>query len=254
MNCEMLSFSQKLCEQRIAKAESLFGVKVVRKLLGYVLYLLGAKRNLICSFLDMAPGSIRTLVRSLHTKGLSSLEDQRAKYSSFKPASPPEVTLSIKEEAEYLKIDFGINDTVLAIPSRNPIQKKVVLLTLLNNGYLSCDKVASALNRSADRTFKIGRKLHQEDVIGILDRRRGHQQDYRFSPEVKAEVIQQFVIDLASQGHTSGEQISRNLHARCNLSLSPRSILNHLSNLGLSQIKKSLPAYLAKLKKTSVES
>ncbi len=254
MDCENLSFLQNLCQQRITKAEGLLGPKVVRKILGYALFLLGAKRSVISSILGMAPGSLRSLILAMNRRGLSAFEDQRRRTSCFKQPAIIEASPSIEEEGAFLKVNFGVNDLTLNVPAANFIQKRVVLLTLLNDGYLTRLQVADALNLSADRVGKLARALQQQDVMGILDQRLGQQQDYRFSPEVKAELIQQFVIDIVDQGHTSGEQLARNLHERCDLELSPRSILNHLSRMGLSKIKSSLPAHLAALKKTSFDS
>jgi hypothetical protein len=254
MDCENLSFSRSLHQQRIARAESLFGPKVVRKILGYALFLLGAKRSVISATLGMAAGSLRSLILAMNNRGLSGFEDQRCRTSSFKPPAIIQAIPSIEEEGALLKVNFGVNDFALNVPAGNTIQKRVVLLTLLNDGNLTRLQVADALNLSADRVGKLAAALQQQDVTGILDQRQGQQQDYRFSPEVKAELIQQFVIDIVGQGHTSGEQLARNLNERCDLELSPRSILHHLSKMGLSKIKSSLPDYLATLKKTSPDS
>jgi len=96
--------------------------------------------------------------------------------------------------------------------------------------------------------------LEQEDVKGILDQRQGQRKDYRFTPQIKAELIQQFVIETVAQHPTGGEQLAKKLEERCKLNLSPRSILSHLSRLGLSNIKNSLPKYLAEVKKNSSNS
>ena len=85
MNCEILSFSQKLSEQRISQAEALLGRKIVKKILAYALFLLGVSRNTISSFLNMPQGSIRSLVLAINSRGLAGFEEQRIKASSFNP-------------------------------------------------------------------------------------------------------------------------------------------------------------------------
>jgi transposase len=249
MNCENLNFFQRLHDQRIAQAESLLGTNVVHKLLGYALFLLGAPRSTISSTLDMPEGTVRSLVLAINRRGLSAFEDQRSKTSSFK--TPPSCVSmpTLEEQDSNLRVNFGMGDLVLDIPHSNMLQKRVLLLTFLNNGLLKRSEVAPALGLSLDRTGKLARKLRQQDVDAISDQRRGQQQDYRFSPEVKAELIQQFVIDIVAHGKTSGEQLSSHLDERCQLTLSPRSVLHHVSALGLSYIKKSLPDYLSELKK-----
>lgn len=250
MNSENLTFSQARSDKRIAQAQNLLGVKVIRKLIGYALFLMGATRSSISSYLNMAPGSVRSLILSVNRKGLPALEDQRSKTSSFRPPSPPlQVTLGIESREGYLCVKSKTGDLQIDIPKSNIIQKKVLLLTLLNNGLLKPSEVADAIGLSQDRTKKIAGALQCKDVTGILDQRQGQKKDYRFTPDIKAEIIQQFVIDVVTQGKTSGEQLARHLNQRCELVLSPRSILHHLSALGLSQIKTSLPANLAEFKK-----
>jgi len=249
MNCDILSFSEKLSHQRIVKAEALLGRNVVQKILVYALFLLGVNRTTISSFLDMPQGSIRSLVLAMNNRGLAGFEDQRAKASSFKAPLAKQITPALQAENSWLKVDFGFGNLVLRIPESNPIQKKVVLLSLLSSGLLTHTEVADALHLSVDRTGKLARKLQQEDVEGILDQRKGHRGEYRFPPQIKAELIQQFVIEAVGQRSTSGEQLAKKLQERCQTTLSPRSILSHLSKLGLSSIRDSLPGHLAELKK-----
>jgi len=250
MNCENLYFSQKLSEQRIAQANAILGTNTVRKILGYALFLLGVDRSAISSLLNMPVGTIRSLVRVMSQRGLSAFEDQRAKTSSFKPPAPAHSTpASLLTEAGSLKVDFGSGDHLLEISNSNPEQKRVVLLSLLNSDILSRSQVANAIGLSLDRVGKVAAKLRLKDAGALFDQRHGQRQEYRFTPEVKSELIQQFVIDIVDKGHTSGEQLAENLRKRCSLELSPRTILHHFSGLGLSLIKKSLPENLAELKK-----
>jgi hypothetical protein len=251
MNCEILSFSKKLSQQRIAQAEAILGRKIVQKILAYALFLLGVDRNTISSFLNMPAGSIRSLILAMNNRGLAGFEDQRAKASSFKAPIPKQIRPILQAEDIWLKVDFGLDDLAVRIPESNLVQKKVVLLSLLNSGLLARREVADALHLSSDRTGRLARKLQQEGVKGILDQRQGQKQDYFFIPQIKAELIQQFVIEVVGHRSTSGEQLAKKLQERCQLNLSPRSILFHLSKLGLSAIKTSLPEHLAELKKNS---
>ncbi len=249
MNCENLTFSQHLSEKRITQARNLLGVKVIQKLIGYALFLLGATRNSISSSINMAPGSVRSLILSVNRKGLPALEDQRSKTSSFRSPPPSSISLSLQLHEDCLRVKSGSGNLQIDIPESNNVQKKVFLLTLLQNDLLELSEVAEALNLSRNRTLKLADILLCKDFEGILDRRQGQKKDYRFTPEVKAELIQQFVIDILTQGKTSGEQLALHLNQRCELVLSPRSILHHLSALGLTRIKTSLLANLTELKK-----
>jgi len=92
--------------------------------------------------------------------------------------------------------------------------------------------------------------MHDEDVYSIIDNRRGQSQDYRFTPEVKAELIQQIAANAICKKPTSSSVISEHLKQRCNLDLPDRSIRLHVKRMGLSEIVKSLPALVETLKKT----
>jgi len=252
MNCADLSFSQRLCDDRIEKAKKTLGARVVDKILAYALFLLGAHRSSISSHLNMPPGTVRSLVRSINNRGLVALEDQRCLVSSFNPPPQPHLLTATTEiDDSELTIDFGTNNLVLRMPSSNVVQGRVVLLTLLNAGLVERSQVADVLRLSTDRVGRLAGRLLQEDVKGLLDKRRGHQHDYLFTPEVKAELIQQFVLDVVSQGHTSGEQLAQKMEERLQRPFSARSVLYHLANLGLSSIKKTLPELLADAKKNS---
>jgi hypothetical protein len=250
MNYDMPAFSSKLSVQRLSQAKSLLGEKITKKILAYALFLLGASRSAIASYLCMPPGSVRSVVLSINNRGLMGLEDQRTKKSSFKPIRT-DVALSpiLKVEDTFVKVFFRTSNQVLQIPDSNQIQKRVILLSLLSSGILKRSEVAAILDLSADRTGKLARKLDQEDVKSILDQRQGHKHDYRFTPEIKAELIQQFVLELVANRPTGGEQLARKLQDRCQLTLSARSILNHVSKLGLPNIKCSLVENLTALKK-----
>lgn len=155
MNCETLSFSQKLSDQRINRAEALLGRKVVQKILAYALFLLGVSRSAIASFLNIPPGSVRSLILATNNRGLSGFEDQRIKTSYFKPPLPEKITLALEVEESFLRVNFNIGDLLLRIPNSNPIQKRVVLLSMANSGLLERNEVANALGLSADRTGKL---------------------------------------------------------------------------------------------------
>lgn len=254
MNCEILTFSDKLSQERIARIEALLGKKAVVKILAFALFLLGVDRALISSFLNMPPGSLRSLILAINKRGLAAFEDQRIKSSSFKKPLPHHITPTLHTDNLLLTIDFRPCNLIIRIPNSNPVQKKVILLSLLNSNILTTSEVATALHLSPDRIGKLSRKLHKGDVESILDKRRGQRQDYRFTPEIKAELIQQFVIEAVNHRPTSGEQLAKKLMERCQLTVSPRSILNHIAGLGLTTIRDSISEYLSEVKKKPSDS
>ena len=138
----------------------------------------------------------------------------------------------------------------IQIPQENDLQARVVLLTLLGSGLVGTREVSEVLGLSTVQTLNLARALEREDIRGLIDKREGQKQEYRFTAEVKAELIQQFVLDIVAEGRASGRSLSEHLLDRCELRLSERSIRDQLGKLGLSKIKESLPNLLSALKKT----
>jgi len=248
INCHTIPFSKELQQQRMTQAQSILGNRVIKHIICFVLYLFGVDRKSISDLLTTPPGTIRSIIRTILHDGLPALEDRRKSSSTF--LSPPEKSykVNIRTEEQSVIIDFAIAGE-LVIPHQNTLQIKVVLLTLLDNNLITTREVADVLGFSTVHTLNLAQKLHTDDVIALIDKRQGQQQEYRFTPGVKAELIQQFVLDIVSSGKSSGKLLANHLQERCELILSERSIRDHINKLGLSGIKKSLPHLLSALKK-----
>ena len=63
--------------------------------------------------------------------------------------------------------------------------------------------------------------------------------------------MQQFAVDVITSGQTSGSKISTELKERCNISIPARTVRHHLAQMGLREIKQTLPQLLAGVKKIS---
>ena len=122
---------------------------------------------------------------------------------------------------------------------------------MFNNGLLSNQEVAEALKLTSSHTATLARRLREKGARSLVDRRQGQKQEYRVPAPVKAELVQQFAVDIITSGKTSGSKISTELKERCNISVPARTVRHHLAQMGLRQIKHSLPQLLAAVKKTS---
>lgn len=251
MDCQDLKFSPNLSEERIERAEQVLGKKTLRKLICFVLYLLGVDRASLSSFIKMPAGTIRSLIRSINNQGLNAFEDKRKKISMFKPIEAPTITPEFTVDDSTIYVLCGESRTAIHVPTENKIQRRVFLLTLLNQGLIKKSTVAQSLKLSEDRIGKLARLLNKEDTDCLIDKRQGQLQEYCYTPQIKAQLIEQFVIDIISEGKTSGRQLSENIKVRCQLNLSPRSISYHFQKLGLNSIKSTLPSCLAEFKKNS---
>ncbi len=252
INCQSLQFNPELQQERLNRIIPILGEAVIRRLICFALYLLGVKRHMISDVMSVSPGSLRTFIRSIQKRGLPGLEDRRHRSSSFLPVkvqSSPSPAFEINQNNQSVVItDRHIE---IKISQGNPLQARTVLLTLLNNRLVANRDVAAALNLSPQHLSNLSRSLQTHDIVALIDKRQGQKHDYRVTPEIKSELIQQFTADVITRGQTSGKAISKELKERCNLSIPERTIRHHVTNMGLSGIKESLPKLVASIKKTS---
>lgn len=248
-NIQNILFSESLSQQRMTRARKILGAKVVNRIICFALYLLGVDRETIARFRKTPAGTVKSIIRAVFHGGLPAFEDRRKGRSGFFPLQKPKVpkvTVSVQEDS--IIVDLG-NSRQIRIPRKNPQQAKAILLTMFNSGLLKSREVAETLGITTAHVLNLARGLNTDGISALIDKRQGQQQEYRFPPEVKSEVIQQFVLDVVIEGRTSGRLLSERLEARCNLSLPERTIRHHVKELGLARIKRTLPPLLETVKK-----
>ena len=251
LDCRKLDFSPKLAAARCEAAEVVFGEPALRRIVAFTLFILGVKRACIAEVLGMPPGTVRSLIRRLLGAGVEGFVDHRRKAApaaAVRQAEPlPALTLHVPPDPGALVVSGG----QLELQADNPIQRKVVLLSLIGKGMLSAEDVAPALGLSASHVRRLHRDLMASDVEALLDKRRGQLQDYRVGPELKGQMIVQFVLELAESGRASSAAVARRLGPHCDEDVSERTVRHHLSRMGLTRVKESLTAGLWDLKRGS---
>ena len=246
-----LSFSETHANKRVEAASKTLGEGVVKRVLAFALFLMGARREDIARHLSIPLGTFLSLLTRIARHGLPAVEDRRHRHSDFLPLPErPRPALKVTSKKSEIVLDFGVEGRV-SIPASNVLQTKVFLLTLLENGLLGCSQVAGLLGYSATHTARVARQLVQGDVPALLDKRQGQKEDYRVTAQVKAELVQQFAVDVIARGKTSGEAIAVELQDRCGIALPARTVRYHLARMGLPAIRHSLPQLLEAVKKTS---
>lgn len=251
IDCQNLVFSPRLAENRVAQALKLFGSGILQRILCYSLYLLGVNRKSIGEALGIPPETAKSIIKTINRDGLAAFEDRRRRFSAFLPQTslqPHPITL--REEEGQLLVDFGMSGRVLRLNREDPLQMKTILLTMVNSGLLKKRQVAEALKLTPSHTATLARQLHEQGALCLVDQRQGQKQDYRVPREVKAELVQQFAVDVIASGRTSGSAISAELKERCNITIPSRTVRHHLARMGLRKIKGSLPQLVSAVKKT----
>lgn len=251
-----LACSEVRSANRIQAASATLGDAVVQRLLAFALFLMGAKREDVARHLSMPVGTLFSLLTRISRHGLPALEDRRRAHSEFLPDAPGREApaLAVTATGSEIVVNFGVEDRVVSIPAVNVVQTKTFLLTLMTNGLLERSQVAELLGYSSVHTARLARQLAEGDVAALWDRREGHKEDYRVTADVKAELVQQFVVDVIARGKTSGQAISTELRERCDIVVPPRTVRHHLAKMGLPRIRHSLPELVEAVKKTSTVS
>lgn len=252
LNCQSLSFDTKLSVRRLKKAQSIFPIKILLNIICLSLYLLGMKRSNIASIFGLPPNTVRTKIRLFFRDGASAIFDRRKKilvpHLKSEPETSPKTETVIEQTTEEIILRVG--DICIAIPKRNYLQARTVVLTFVQNKIITKAEAAENLNLSKVHIGYLCNELKDKDIHSLLDQRKGQKQDYKFTPEVKAQLIQIFTINSLTGNSTSGKAIGEELDALFETSFPERSVRDHMKKLGLSQIKNTLPARYELEKKT----
>lgn len=252
INCQNPNFSPRLSKNRTDQAQQTLGSVAVQRILCFALYLLGLNRKAIGQSLGIPAETAKSIIKAVNRDGLAALEDRRRRFSTFLPKVQPEPPpITLREKEDHIVVDLGVSGRYLKLSRQDPLQLKTVLLSMFNNDLLSKREVAEAIKLTPSHTATLARRLNEEGARSLVDRRQGQKQEYRVTAPVKAELVQQFAVDIITSGQTSGSKISTELKERCNISVPARTVRHHLAQMGLREIKQSLPQLLAVVKKTS---
>lgn len=250
LNCpSTLAFSATYSAKRLKKAYNLFGVSAVKRIIGFALFLLGANREDIARYLEVPFGTFLSFLTRIEKYGLLAFEDRRRTPVIQHPKTEMPVSMSLSVRDKSVSINLASGHHSMNVSPDNSLQAKVVLLTFLNSGLVSTKEISRALGISERHTRELNCRLRDEDAYALIDKRKGQLKDYRFTPEIKAELVQQFAVNAISGHKSSSRIIAEQIEKRCNLHLSDRSIRFHMQKLGLYRIVKSLPQLLSTLKK-----
>ncbi len=245
-DCQKLpKLSARHSHVRMEKARRLLGAHVVARILLFALYLLGASRKALAEFTRMPPDTVKSLIRRVLDEGLPAFEDRRHRSSSFLAhAAPTAWRPSVEVAGQTLVVELGEQISISA-PRRNTVQCRTILLTLLEGGLLKSRDVAKGLGLSQDRVRVLAARLKEHDATVLIDQRKGAPRDTRVTPEVRAELIQQFVLNLVTNMGTSSRQLRTDLEQRSGINLPGRTIRHHVAKLGLRSIGRTLRRLLS---------
>lgn len=251
MDCQKIEFSAEKSAERMERAARVFPPGLLKRIIAFVLYLLGAKRGSVAAAVGMPQESVKTAMRVILLDGFVAFRDRRRSDTpGVGETVGVSVQISARREDEWCVVAFGGNAKEVRVPATHKIQVRTILLSLLNSGLLSMQETASVLGVCPAHCRELAANLMRGDVPdALIDKRRGQAHDYRVGPEEKAEIIQQFVARAVTGHSTTSEVLAKLVNERTDVGVSPRTVRWHLNKLGLTGIKKTLPELVATLKK-----
>ncbi len=244
-----ISFSKNISNKRIQSAYRLFGTKTVNRIIGIALFLLGGNREKISDFLNIPKGTFLSFLNRFQREGIKALGDQREKPVKPKVFQSIPKNLELVYGERKIVVQVSPHKNRLEIEPSNDLQFKTLMLSFMSSGFLSAKEVSEQLGISERHVRDLNKNLNAYDIEALLDKRRGQQKEYAFTEDIKAEIIQQFVVNLVNKRLTVSKQITKQVNEVSYTSLSDRAMRQHLFKLGLPRIKESLPKLLEEVKK-----
>ena len=235
--CETINFSQVKSEKRINKATELLGAKVTARIIGFVLFLLGAAHKDINRLFNTPNETFNSFTKRVWKDGIVALEDRRFSYEPEPMIAEPMVkipTATIQGDEVIIHLPSERSEGI-RIPTENKLMVKAVLLALLQNQMLNSQTVADILGYTQSHTLYLNRQIFSGSTEALLDGRQGQKQCYVFKPEVKAELIQQYIVNAIVGKSTACASLASGLKERCGLDLPARTISHYVKKLGLKR-------------------
>jgi hypothetical protein len=253
MDCQNLVFSRKQSQKRIEKALRVIPTHVLKKVLFFALYLLGARLNAIASLVEMPEESGKTIISRVMKDGMPAFQDRRqhANTNEIQLPPPQKHPAFVSIEEDFCTITFGNTGHQLKIPQSHRLHIRSVLLSLLQADMLSVRTVSSVLGITAAHCRELSARLANDGVAKVLiDKRKGQKQDFLVDQSVKAELILHFAARTVTGNTTSSQALTALINESQKKTISSRAIRWHMNKMGLSKIKKTLPKLVETLKKT----
>ena len=248
IDCRTLSFSPELASKRLSKAQLIFGEKVIKRIICFCLYILGVRRIEISEAVKLPENTVRTMLKAISRDGFAAFFDRRKKEKnrignhSDKPVKRKDIQITELQDSYQI----SINELGISISKKNKHQLKAMLLTFAENGSISKTLAGKLLNISSSHVGYLINNMSKNDLLCLIDKRQGQQQDYVFTPEIKSELILQFASNAALGKPTSGSALANDLKERAQLDLSDRSIRMYISKLGLKNMGEKLRLMIEK--------
>lgn len=237
--------------RRQSEVEKVLGKKVVARIVGFALFLLGADRKEAAGHVGISLNTFFSFLTRMNDTGIDGLRDRRKKSEPATPRAVETVVIEAKRREHGASLSFGKGDQAISLSDECGDQKKILLLTFLANGLLPARDVAELLGYTESYARSLARSLSEGDVNAVLDQRKGQLGDYRVTPEMKGELITQWAVRAMSGTSTSSPALSEALQGRCEVLIPARTVRHHLKKLGITHLGNKVKSLAEGVKKGS---
>ncbi|MEA3378802.1 MAG: hypothetical protein U9Q69_04135 [Nanoarchaeota archaeon] len=252
MDCQKIAFSQNQSQKRMKKVLQVMPVQVLKKLLFFSLYVLGARLNTIASLVHMPTESGKTTINRVMKDGLPAFHDRRKSVYELPLLDKQSHKTSVSIHEGFCIIKFGESGCQLKIQQSHRVHLRAVLLSLMHADLLSIQTVSSVLGITKAHCRELSAKLAKNGATQVLvDKRKGQKQDFRVDLSIKAELIKHFSARAVTGHSISSQVLTQIINNSLNVCISSRTIRWHMHKMGLAKIKKALPELAGTLKKTA---
>ncbi len=233
--------------KRIQHAVNCLGEDVVKRILSYSLYLMGYSYDFISGITDFSEGGLKTLTKQINNNGTERFQDQRRKedypylYLKEKDKDRADVASVKYVEQDDIYAGFEIKGNIsLEIRKDDIMGRKFLTLLFMEADLLKQKDVAKIMNCQRLTVRQNLLKFRSTGIKGLLDNRRGQKSDYKFSDEVKGEILRKFISCVFDMETPTKTNINKYLNEKFSQSYSVRATALHLKKLGLTDNKKEL--------------
>ena len=236
--------------QRQKKAELILGKKMISRIIGFAMFLLGAERKEIAAHVGISFNTFLSFLTRTNNVGIDGFRDRR---ESAAPVlvQAKRVSIETRPLEGGLALCLGDGGQEISLNDANCAQKKVLLLTFTANGLLSTREAAKLLGYTEAYVRDLVQKLSEGDVQAVLDKRTGQRSDYRVTEAAKGELIAQWAVNAVTGQATSSPALSKDLQKRCSLEISARTVRHHLKKLGITEMADKVNTLARAVKKGS---
>ena len=256
MICPQLQtkLSESISQKRITRAVNALGEGVVIRILAFASYLMGWPYDDIARNYGYSTPGLKSLLQQVITQGVERFVDQRKKDAWQLPAVEP---AAIKCEIDLEKKDEGlvvhIQKASLFLKEDDILARKTLAMLLVDAGALTQKAAAELTGTKPLAVSKNYQSFKEKGAIALVDKREGQKQEYRFTPQVKGELIHGYSMKALENIRPSSNMLAQHLSDIFDHPFSRRTVSYHLGQTGLSlvgpRIVEDTQRFLKQLKK-----